>query len=83
MTMYSAMTTDAIETLERIGRITADNPHDPRVAAVIASLRTTVASVMSASQGADDTRNRSSAHTVADGLSAAAEMCLRLQDRRS
>lgn len=80
--MYTAMTKDAIETLERIGRITEENPHDPRVAAVIESLKATVASVMSESQGADDTRNRSSAHTVADGLSAAAEVCLRLQDRR-
>jgi len=80
--MYSAMTADTIETLERVGRITADNPHDPRVAAVMAALRQTAASVMSASQGVDDTRNRSSAHAVADGLSAAAEICGRLQDRR-
>ncbi|WP_321839102.1 hypothetical protein [Paraburkholderia bannensis] len=80
--MYSAMTADTTETLERISRIIADNPHDPRVATVIAGLRATVANLMSASQTAEDTRERSSAHAVADGLSAAAEVCIRLQDAR-
>lgn len=81
--MYSAMTTDTIDSLEHIVQILVENPADPRANDMIERLKKTAASVLRELQGVSDAGLRSSAHAVADGLLAAAEICGRLQDRRS
>jgi hypothetical protein len=81
--VYENVSPETTDVLDHISRIIANDAHDPRVGQVIGDLKRTAANIMGSSQGLNNIQMRSSLHTVADGLLAAAEICSRLQDGRS
>jgi len=78
--MYQAINPSSIETLEHIVSIMAEKKHDARIAELTADLKLAADEVVRAARSEEDHRTRSAAQSVADGLIAAAEICVRMQE---